>query len=166
MAPSNKGNLVSDGQVIKSLLVSFGDVELSRPDTAYVNEQRGGGKSTGAIIARVPVNIVGGFVLMLSSTIYGRLGTDGKLKFNPAIPKGLAFVGDDAKDAFKAHVNESVLAWSGKDRAFREAFNRLTAVKAVKGTKAAKAEDIEWTPEVETSASVTVAASAPVLAAS
>lgn len=143
MGNPSKGNLVSQtGEVLKTLAIPFGVVELSRPDSAGVYEQRGGGKSTKAIAAKLPMNLVGGLVVMLDCTIYGRLDSNGKVKFNPSAPKGVV-LSDAGKDAFKIHLNEAVLAWSGRERAFADAYKRLTTAKADKTDKAA---DLEWAP--------------------
>ncbi len=130
--------LTSDGKPVKAMIEAFpafGDVELLRPESAGVYDNRGG-KSTTAATFTVVINTPSG-PFVTKGAVYGRLKDDGSVKFNAALPKGIT-AKDDAKDAFDAHINNAIMVWTGRNRAWSEAYERLTAAPKAKGSKAAK----------------------------
>lgn len=139
--PNSKPSaLVSDGVVIKSTPPAmFSDVELRRPETASVYENRGG-KSTVAINAVFTVLSCG---FSIAATVYARLGQDGNVRFDAALPKGVA-AKDEHRDAFRGHINAAIGSWSGRQRAFTEAYERLTNAKPA--GKSAASASIVWKP--------------------
>lgn len=144
----SKSNLVSGGTVVGSKhepAKLYGDCELSRPESAGVYDNRGG-KSTTAINVKVPILAVG---LTITATVYGRLDSkSNRVRFDAALPKGITAGTDDAKDRFKAHVNGAIMTWAGRERAFSEAYKRLTEVKAARATaETVGSGPIDWQPE-------------------
>lgn len=136
--PKDSKLVGKDGKVVAAKSAIYGDCELSRPAQAAVYDNKGG-KSTVAISVKLPILSCG---MVLPVSIYARLGTDGKVKFDPALPKGVA-VSDDDRQTFRAHVNTQILAWSGRERAMREAYDRLTAAPKAKSD----VTELEWSPE-------------------
>jgi hypothetical protein len=121
-------NLVNqDGEIVASLapvIPPYGEVQLDRPDSYAVYDNRNG-KTTTAIRAKVFVNAING---ALDCNVKGTLDKDGGVDFEVSIPKGLSLRGS-ARDAFKGHVNLAIGKWSERERAFRDAHKALTAPK-------------------------------------
>lgn len=131
-----------DGKTVKTIPVSpYGEPEFSRPENAIVNDRRGG-KSTLAVNVLLPVKSIGA---ILPCAVWAGLTTEGLVKFDPGLPKGVKMA-DDYRDIFRAHINTALLKWSGRERAFSEAYARLTAAPRPKGEKPKMSEPLTWKP--------------------
>lgn len=121
-------------KAIKPIESAYGPVSLSWPknDQTYEDRFGGGGRSTKMILYSVTVPAIG---LTLEGSIYARLkplkdGTGHEIVPDASIPKAVSFTDADSKTAFLAHVETAAIAWAGFDKAYDNAVNRLTGVKA------------------------------------
>lgn len=118
--------------VVNKPVAIFGAAIISRPKSANVFEQRGGGRSTTAAIVTVPLVHAG---VQLDMNIYARFDKPGEpVRFEAALPRGASIVdGPDAEmfeDRIKGHAETAFNSWSGGPSAMSAAYERLTGVKS------------------------------------
>jgi hypothetical protein len=135
-------NLVKDGKVVAAIAgPTFGVLEFTTPDSATVYDNRTG-KSTTAVIAKVPLAGIG---LAFTANVYADLTKEGTVSFRSSLPKGLTAT-EAIRDEFKRHIKAGLSAWPGYKRAAKSAYDRLTAVKGASSPDS----PLEYRPEPET----------------
>jgi hypothetical protein len=142
-------NLVKDGNVVAAIIPLFGDVVVTLPDGDPAVYQGRGGASTRAFNISVPVNLVAKRIAHWSNGVYARMQSDGTLKIDVSVPKGIK-VDSETRDDFRSHVLSAISSSPYFRKGMKDAHKVLTAppkaaVKA--GVKVIGATSLSWSPD-------------------